>query len=99
MHGWEYKGALISLSFQNSNGEQLLVGYKQLHAAEDTHEEQTSARCVRITLLKPGSHWWDKHKHKHKRQAYARAESVIYEPSRLCACVPRICACASVNQA
>ena len=57
MHGWEYKGALISLSFQNSNGEQLLVGYKQLHAAEDTHEEQTSARCVRITLLKPGSHW------------------------------------------
>ena len=37
--------------------------------------------------IKPGSHWWDKHKHKHKRQANARAESVIYEPSRLCACV------------
>ena len=41
-------------------------------------------------LVKPGSHWWDKHKH--KREAYTHRNGLIRGWLILCARIPGVCA-------
>ena len=38
-----------------------------------------------MSPLKPGSHWWDKHKHKH--EAHAHTEMAWFMDDWFCACV------------
>ena len=34
---------------------------------------EQSTKGSGMVSIKPGSHWWDKHKHKHKYETYAHA--------------------------